>query len=346
MSIILCKTARKWRNGRVVEWKWNFQRKVMFSCRSTSAELQMTSLFVCLFFFFFLLKRNSGNSSHSILCETAELQVTDCSVCENRTAELRNIVYSLCGSETAEFQVTAYSLCGGGTAGLLKSKLLYGSGTANFKPYEIYCMEAELRNLQATIFSLLCLDCQRPDVPLPHFRSALTAKDLKFRFCSVVTAKDLKFHVRTFVLHWLPKNVKFRFRTSALPWLPNMWSSASALPLCLDWQSSEVPLSALVLPGLPKMWSSASAFHLCLDFQRFAVSLLHFRSVLTAKDLKVGFSTNTLPSLTNMGSSAKLNLCPLGAVCLCPRVVYMYKIMKKKMYKIRPQRDCFETCNK
>ena len=83
-----------------------------------------------------------------------------------------------------------------------------------------------------------------------------------------------------------------------------MWSSAPALPLCLDWQRSEVSLSALVLPGLQKRWSSASAFHLCLDFQRFAVSLLHFRSILTAKDLKIGFSTNTLPSLPNMGSSA------------------------------------------
>ena len=123
----------------------------------------------------------------------------------------------------------------------------------------------------------LCLDWQRSEVPHPHFRSALTAKYVKFRF---------------------------RIRTSALPLLPNMWSSAPALLLCLYWQRSEVPLSALVLPGLPKMWSSASAFHLCLDFQRFAVSLLHFRSVLTAKDLKLGFSTNTLPLLPNMGSSA------------------------------------------
>ena len=54
----------------------------------------------------------------SILCETEELQVTDCSVCESRTAELRDIVYSLCGSETAELQATGYSLCGGGTARL------------------------------------------------------------------------------------------------------------------------------------------------------------------------------------------------------------------------------------
>ena len=85
-----------------------------------------------------------GNSSHSILCETAELQVTECSVCESRTAELRDIVYSLCGSETAELQVTEYSLCGGGTAGLKvkdlvwklncetssRNKFIYGSGIA------------------------------------------------------------------------------------------------------------------------------------------------------------------------------------------------------------------------
>ena len=47
-----------------------------------------------------------GTSSHSMLCKTAELQVTDCCVCESRTTELRDIVYSLCGSETAELQVT------------------------------------------------------------------------------------------------------------------------------------------------------------------------------------------------------------------------------------------------
>ena len=157
-----------------------------------------------------------------------------------------------------------------------------------------------------------------------HFRSVLTAKDLKFRFhtsalpwqpktwCSASTfplcldwqrSEVPRPHFRSALT---AKNVKFRFRirTSALPLLPNIWSSAPALPLCLYWQRSEVPLSALVLPGLPKMWSSASAFHLCLDFQRFAVSLLHFRSVLTAKDLKIGFSTNTLPSLPNMGSPA------------------------------------------
>ena len=67
----------------------------------------------------------SGNSSHSILCETEELQATDCSVCESRTAELRDILYSLCGSETAALQVTGYSLCGGGTARLKVKALVW-----------------------------------------------------------------------------------------------------------------------------------------------------------------------------------------------------------------------------
>ena len=134
----------------------------------------------------------------------------------------------------------------------------------------------------------------------------------------------------------------FRFRISALPWLPKIWSSTSALSFCTDCQKYEVPLphcldcqvcevllpharsvwfeaplSALVLPGLPKMWSSASAFNLCLDFQRFAVSLLHFRSILTAKDLKIGFSTYVLPSLPHMGSSAS----PLPFCLDCKRSV-------------------------
>ena len=37
----------------------------------------------------------------------------------------------------------------------------------------------------------------------------------------------------------------------------------------------------------------------------------------------------------------KLKLCPLGPVCPCPGAIYMYKIMKKKLYKIRLQRDFF-----
>ena len=40
-------------------------------------------------------------------------------------------------------------------------------------------------------------------------------------------------------------------------------------------------------------------------------------------------------------------LWPLGAVCPMPRgYIHVFNHEKKKMYKIRLQRDFFETCNK
>ena len=129
-------------------------------------------------------KRNCGNSNHSILFETAELQVTDCSVCESRTAELRDIVYSLCGSETAELQVTKYSLCGGGTAGLKVKALVWMrnceiSGRTKFIVWNRSCVtsksqyfpraEAELRHFRAPSHTLFCMwkpNCGTPSLSL------------------------------------------------------------------------------------------------------------------------------------------------------------------------------------
>ena len=122
---------------------------------------------------------------------------------------------------------------------------------------------------------LLCQFFRRCEVPLLHFRPALTAKAMKFSF-----------------------------RTSALPGLLKVWSFASTLLLCLDWQRSEIRLSKLLfcqdfesfqiplphffdqdiqrcegpLPhfisaGTSKMWSSASALLFCLDCQRSEVRL-------------------------------------------------------------------------
>ena len=85
----------------------------------------------------------------------------------------------------------------------------------------------------------VCRDLQRCEVPLSHFCSALTAKDLKFRFPyfrSVRTSKDLvglshlfcqDFQVWISPLpHFISagtfKVVKLRFRTFALPWLPKI----------------------------------------------------------------------------------------------------------------------------
>ena len=131
----------------------------MFSNRSRSAEFQMT-----------LRKRNCGNSSHSILCETEELQVTDCSVCKGRTAELRDIVYSLCRSETLELQVTGYSLCGGRTAELKVKAFVWKrncetSSRTKFIVWKRNCVtsnhsisaEAELRYFRAPSHTLFCM---------------------------------------------------------------------------------------------------------------------------------------------------------------------------------------------
>ena len=141
----------------------------------------------------------------------------------------------------------------------------------------------------------LCRDFQRCEVPLPHFCSALTAKDLKFRFPyfrPVMTSKDLvrlphlfcqDFQVWVSPLpHFISagtfKDVKLRFRTSALTWLPKFWSSAfrtSARPGLERSRSS----STLVLPGLPNMHKSTSAF------------------ARTSKDLKFRFHSSALPWL-------------------------------------------------
>ena len=60
------------------------------------------------------------------------------------------------------------------------------------------------------------------------------------------------------------------------------------------------------------------------------------------KDIFLKLATNEWSDKTFLLTS---KLCLLGAVCPCPWAIYMYKIMKK-MYKIRLQRDIFETCNK
>ena len=61
----------KLRNGRVVEWEWIFQRKVMFSCRSRSAEFQMSSFLAEAELRKFksqYIVRNCGASSHILFC--------------------------------------------------------------------------------------------------------------------------------------------------------------------------------------------------------------------------------------------------------------------------------------
>ena len=60
------------------------------------------------------------------------------------------------------------------------------------------------------------------------------------------------------------------------------------------------------------------------------------------KDILLKLATNEWSDETFLLTS---KLCPLGAVWPCPGTIYIYKIMKN-WYKIRLQRDIFETCNK
>ena len=104
-----CKTSRKLRNRWVVEWEWIFQRKVMFTCRSRSAEFQMTYFFC-----------GSG---------TAEIQVTV------YCAKLRNFKSQivLCAkAELLNFEINSIFLV----------------RKRNFKSQDILCAEAELRDLK------------------------------------------------------------------------------------------------------------------------------------------------------------------------------------------------------
>ena len=174
---------------------------------------------------------------------------------------------------------------------------------------------------------LLFHNCQWYEVQLPHFRSARTFKVLKLSFRNYALSLLPK---SEFSLSILPVGQGFDdlvhvphlfcqdfliwlspLRISSLPGLPKMWSPASTLLLCLDCQSSEVPLfvparpglrkksrssSALVLQRLPNMDKFTSAFHLCRDFQRSEVPLLHFCFALTAKDVKFCFLSSAVRS--------------------------------------------------
>ena len=69
---------------------------------------------------------------------------------------------------------------------------------------------------------------------------------------------------------------------------------------------------------------------------------MDFSETIVVYDLKL--ATNEWNDKTFLFTS---KLCPLGAVCPCPRAIYMYMYsMMKKLYKIRLQRNFYETCNK
>ena len=134
-----------------------------------------------------------------------------------------------------------------------------------------------------------CIDCQKCEVPLPHphFRSAFTAKYVKF--CSRASALPLLAKI------WSPafrtcsartsKDVKFRFRISSLPGLPKICISLLHFRSVLTAKDLKIGFSTNTLPSLPNMGSSASTLPFCIDCKRSVVS--HFRSAFIPKDVNV-----------------------------------------------------------
>ena len=166
-----------------------------------------------------------------------------------------------------------------------------------------------------------CIDCKKCEIPLLQFRSALTAKYVKFCF-------------RTSALPWLAKiwsstfrtcsarpskDVKFCFRFSSLPGLPNICSFTSALSLNLDCQRSEDRLLHYHSAFIAKYGKFASALSFCLDCKRSVVS--HFRYTFIPKDV------NALLLCLDCQSSA------LDCQSSAPLFCYLLRIDKMKENK-------------
>ena len=115
----------------------------------------------------------------------------------------------------------------------------------------------------------LCLYCKICEVLLPRFRSALTGKNLKFRFPHMFCQdfQRCEFPLPHFISDWTFKDLQFRFCTFAQSWLQKIYRSASPL----------------TLSSLPNMGSSASTLPFCIDCKRSVVS--HFRSAFIPKDV-------------------------------------------------------------
>ena len=142
---------------------------------------------------------------------------------------------------------------------------------------------------------LLCLDCQRSEVPLSVLPLGQDFERSRSSFTLVLPGLP-SMGKSTSAIHVSPDFQScVALPHFALPWLPKTWSSAfrtSARPRLERSRSS----STLVLLGLPNMDKSTSAFHLCQDFQRPEIPLPHFCFALTAKDVKFCFLSSAVRS--------------------------------------------------
>ena len=132
----------------------------------------------------------------------------------------------------------------------------------------------------------LCLNCQIYEVMLSHFRSALTGKDMKFRFPHLFCQDFQRCEVPLphLISAWTSKDLQFRFCTFAQSLMPKIWRSAYPLILCLHCQIWEVPP-----PHFPSALTAEDLqFHIS-DLPSFPKMWMHFCSALTAKILPPQF---------------------------------------------------------
>ena len=195
------------------------------------------------------------------------------------------------------------------------------------KSTSVFHLCRDFQRCEVPLLHLLCLNCQRYEVQLPHFRSARTFNGLTL--CFRTSALSLWTKIWSFAFHTSARPGFRRSRSSSalvLPGLPNMGKATFAFHLCRDFQRCEVPLphfcSALTAKDLKfcflylrsartskdvvhlpqlfcqdfQIWISKPAFHLCRDFQRSECPLLHFCFALTAKDVKFCFLSSAVHS--------------------------------------------------
>ena len=146
---------------------------------------------------------------------------------------------------------------------------------------------------RSTSALLFCTDCQKCEVPLPHFRSVLTGKDLKFRFPHLFCQDFQRCGVPLphFISAWTSKDFQFRFCTFVQSWLPKIWRSASPLTLCLHCQIWVVPP-----PHFPPQF--CCKFILCISTQFRAV--LHEGLALQRDEASLFASKKSKPSNSHL----------------------------------------------
>ena len=96
----------------------------MFTCRSRSAEFQMTSFFC-----------GSGTAEIQVTVYCAKLRNFKSQIVLCAKAELLNFETLYIPCAEAELQVAGYSLCGGGIAGLKSQSSCMEEELRNFKSY-------------------------------------------------------------------------------------------------------------------------------------------------------------------------------------------------------------------